>query len=476
MLTREDIVSGLRALDLQPGDRVLVHSSLAALGEVKGGADTLIDALLEAVGPTGLVAVPTFACAPPFDRRTSATPLGAVAQRLWRRPEAVRSLHPTHSLAAIGQGAADLVRDHEKCATAYGEGTPYYRLAMAGGKILLLGCDQDRNTTLHTAEAMVNAPYLKDIEATYIADDGTPVNIKIAAMAGPHRDFIGLDRLFLARGVTRLGRIGKAVCRLMDARRMLEVAMGAIGADPAAALCDNPACADCVMQRGMVKAVRLAAEDFTLVAVTGDISDDWDDVLQAIRGEGVSALELTVRDFERHREHLAAEGVSVVAIRGALGDEQACALAKRLGVPLVVPASTRQDLLAAMRAAEDGTNVLVENEGAPSCLYADFYREHPNGPPLAFNPGRFAAAGEKPFLGIFYRGVLRKKMARFCVDDATFDGTPALPGRGNGEVKEIISMLRCRAYDGVVTLRSRTKGVAAFREAAAAFWRLLDTM
>src|SRR5450759_4325859 len=120
-LTRADIVNGLRDVGLQLGDRVLVHSSLAALGDVDGGADTVIDALIEAVGTDGLVVVPTFACQPPFDRKTSATPLGAVADRLWRRPNAFRSLHPTHSVAAIGHGAEELVRDHEKAPTAYAE-------------------------------------------------------------------------------------------------------------------------------------------------------------------------------------------------------------------------------------------------------------------------------------------------------------------------------------------------------------------
>ena len=154
-------MSGLRQLGLREGDKVLVHSSLSALGRVEGGADTVIDALLETVGPDGLVAVPTFGCEPPFDRRTSATPFGAIADRFWRRATAVRSLHPTHSVAAIGCGAEELVRDHEKAPTAYAEGTPYCKLAMSGGKILMLGVDQDRNTTLHAAEALVGAAYLR---------------------------------------------------------------------------------------------------------------------------------------------------------------------------------------------------------------------------------------------------------------------------------------------------------------------------
>lgn len=475
-LTRTDLVAGLRTLGLEPEDRVLVHSSLAALGRVEGGADTVIDALLEAVGPRGLVVVPTFATPRPFDRRTAATPLGAVPDRFWRRPEALRSLHPTHSVAAIGVGAEALLRDHEKAPTAYAEGTPYYRLAMEGGKILLLGVDQDRNTTLHTAEALAGAPYLKEITASYIDDQGETITIPVKQMAGPHRDFLHLDSLFRRRGVMRVGRIGRAVCRLLDGKRMLETALEALREDPAAVLCDNPACADCVGQRGRIKAARLGEEEFTLAAVAGDISESLSDVLAAIRGEGIAALEITPAEYRRYRSELAAAGVTISAIRGCPDDARGAALAQELGVPFIVPAGTREVVLAAMRLQGDGRVVLIENQGAQSAAYLECYRHFGDAPRLALNPGRFAAAGEKPFLGLFYRGDLRRYVERFYVDDATVKGTATLPGRGNGEVKEILSMLRCRGYQGVVTLRSHERGVEGFRRAAAAFWRLLDEM
>src|ERR671937_347615 len=58
-LSREAIVSDLRALGLEAGALVLVHSSLSSLGWVEGSAPTVIDALLEAVSPDGTVLVPT---------------------------------------------------------------------------------------------------------------------------------------------------------------------------------------------------------------------------------------------------------------------------------------------------------------------------------------------------------------------------------------------------------------------------------
>ena len=56
VVTKEDIKKGLNAVGLKEGDVVFVHSSLSAFGYVIGGADTIIDALLETVGNSGTCA------------------------------------------------------------------------------------------------------------------------------------------------------------------------------------------------------------------------------------------------------------------------------------------------------------------------------------------------------------------------------------------------------------------------------------
>jgi hypothetical protein len=345
-----------------------------------------------------------------------------------------------------------------------------------GGKILLLGVDQDRNTALHTAEALVRAPYLRDIEATYVDDDGREVTIPVALMAGPHRNLLGFDRLLRERGATRIGRIGKAVCRLIEAGPMVQWVVEELRRDPAAALCDNPACVDCVLQRGKIKAARLASEDFILAAVADEIAEDWEEVATALRGEGIAAVEVGAGYYQRAQEQLARSGLRVVGVRGEANDESAATLAMALSVPLVVPATDSEGLAKAAARQSAQLRVVVENRGIPSSDHFRWRDSHPNGPQLAFNPGEFAAAGERPFLGVFRKPQSRRQMERCYVDDMTSDGHPALPGRGNGEVKEIISMLRCRSFGGVICLRSHRPGVEAFREVAAAFWHLLDTM
>ena len=53
MISKEDVVFSLKLMDISKGDKLLVHSSLSSIGYVDGGADTVIDALLEAVGDEG---------------------------------------------------------------------------------------------------------------------------------------------------------------------------------------------------------------------------------------------------------------------------------------------------------------------------------------------------------------------------------------------------------------------------------------
>ncbi len=55
-----DITAALRRVGIGPGDVVFAHSSLSAFGHVEGGADAVIDALLDAVGGNGTVVLPAF--------------------------------------------------------------------------------------------------------------------------------------------------------------------------------------------------------------------------------------------------------------------------------------------------------------------------------------------------------------------------------------------------------------------------------
>ena len=91
---------------------------------------------------------------------------------------------------------------------------------------------------------------------------------------------------------------------------------------------------------------------------------------------------------------------------------------------------------------------------------------------LAFNPANFAAAGELPFLGGFRK--IKRYVGYLAISDGSRLGAGCLPGNGNGEIKELISILRCSSFKGWFSLGSVPSPSLAFDEISDAFYRLLD--
>ena len=58
-VNHDEITAALHEVGVERGDTVMFHSSLSSMGWVVGGADTVIDGFLDAVGPHGTVVVPT---------------------------------------------------------------------------------------------------------------------------------------------------------------------------------------------------------------------------------------------------------------------------------------------------------------------------------------------------------------------------------------------------------------------------------
>ncbi|BDU78667.1 aminoglycoside 3-N-acetyltransferase [Mesoterricola sediminis] len=254
-VTRSGLAGDIRALGLQPGRAVMLHASVGALGWVVGGPDTVIQAVLDVLGPAGTLLMftgwedDTFALdtwdearrqaylreKPPFEAGRSRADRhnSILAEYLRTWPGACRSDHPEASVAAVGRLAVDLTRDHPHD-YAYGPGSPLARLVDAGGASLVLGAPLSRITVLHLAEATARLegkrvvryrmPVLRAGVRTWETFEDYDTTQRLVAGAPP--DYFGLiARAFLEAGQGREGRAGAAPACLLDARDL--VAFGA---------------------------------------------------------------------------------------------------------------------------------------------------------------------------------------------------------------------------------------------------------
>jgi aminoglycoside 3-N-acetyltransferase len=226
-------------IGLRSGDAVVVHASLRAVGL---DANEVIEALLEAVGPDGLVVMPTFT----YDNERFTPDLagrtGALAETFRRRSDALRSAHPTYSVAALGEGASELLDGHER-AGATGVDSPLGRLAAAGGNVLLLGVGHTANTTVHVGEFHADAPYLD------IPFDPDWPSHGADRFPGCSRAFGAIERPLRERAAIRDGKVGGALSQLVPGAAVVEVTVELLRADPTALLCTDPRCYRCSRAR-----------------------------------------------------------------------------------------------------------------------------------------------------------------------------------------------------------------------------------
>ena len=256
MLRMDRIVETFRGLGVGRGDHLFVHSSLRRIGEVEGRGDGLLDALLDVVGTAGTVAVPTFTHRvpePQFDPALAPSWSGTFTRVLMARPDAVRSLHPTHSIAAIGQRAEEFTQGHHECG-ACTAGSPIDRIAQAGGYVALLGVSHTASSTIHIGESHAGIRKFKgwgDCSplAPVRMPDGTIVECRLDETASCSFAFNAVDFPMRRDGMIRDFELGGALCTLMTGRDVIAATVGLLRQTPEALLCTRPECQGCTWRR-----------------------------------------------------------------------------------------------------------------------------------------------------------------------------------------------------------------------------------
>ncbi len=256
MFDRQQLASGFRELGIAPGDLVMVHASVRAVGEVAGGPDQIHLALKDALTAEGTMVMYASCPAyydevgrgnltaeqerevldklPAFDASSarSARDNGALVELFRTFPGSVANDHVAR-FVVWGKEAAYLL-SRQPWDYAFGHGSALERFVERGGKILLLGCDHDTVTFLHYAE------HVLDVPGKLIARFKVPVLVEgqrvwrdmaefdtseRAHPNWPDRFFARLVDAHLTNTQNHGGFVGNAQCFLLDARELLTFAL-----------------------------------------------------------------------------------------------------------------------------------------------------------------------------------------------------------------------------------------------------------
>ena len=244
------LFTDLRACGVREGHTLIVHGSLSRIGFVVGGAETVVRALLAAVGAEGTLVVPTQTWKnldpargvhgdrvpeawypvlrehwPAYDPAiTPSLNMGSIAETLRLWPGATRSAHPARSFAALGAGAAYITAEHP-LERPTGEGSPLSKIYELDSFILLLGVGHDKNTSLHLAEARA-AYAAKSVieESSAILVNGERQWVSYEVLEPISDDFVAIGAAFEEAHDFSSCRVGQAETKLIEQRALVDFA------------------------------------------------------------------------------------------------------------------------------------------------------------------------------------------------------------------------------------------------------------
>ena len=243
-ISRQRLIDELNLLGLCHDDTVMMHSSLSSLGYVDGGAETVVDAILDTLGPKGTLLVPAFhegvwsdpanftisdCCPCPQSLCPSKQPgfQGVIPEEIRQRPGALRSCHPTDSWVALGPKAEQLLSGHRDAPTPCGPGNPFEQLLALDGWILTLGVGVNTVTLWHYYEEILRVPYLG-----YYWPDKRHLNHCVTGLRIQY-DYPGIMQdVCIAAGILKTGPVGKSSSGLMRARQFKEFMATIMADDP----------------------------------------------------------------------------------------------------------------------------------------------------------------------------------------------------------------------------------------------------
>lgn len=236
-VSRKELAEELRKLGVKEGMTLEVHASLSSLGYVIGGAQTAVDALLDAVGLDGTLVMPIQASDntepafwenPPIDRslwqkirentpaynpdETEFPAMGAMALNLNRRGGAYRSAHPSCAFVTYGK-YGKLIAHEQSLNFALGETSPLATMYQLPSYILLLGVDYNRCTGMHLGEYRSNVRPIM-LQGSAMQENGYRKWVKYLDIDLDSDEFIAIGKEMENKKMVTVGTIWGSKARL----------------------------------------------------------------------------------------------------------------------------------------------------------------------------------------------------------------------------------------------------------------------
>lgn len=252
--TKEDLIKDLQNIGIKKGDLLHLKVSLKSIGKIEGGADTLVDALLDVVGEEGTIVSDAFVSvfalplsdedAEKISEEKTPSYAGAFCNSMIKNPKSFRSKHPIQKFSAIGAMAEELCNNHTDKSGGY---DLLWEMIKLNAKNLTIGKNVVGVGTTHVAiEHMGFKRKEIHVGRNYLAQDG---NIKLAKVdwnGGCGVGFLKFIPLYREiGGMIKEANIGNAHSYFTDMNKSYNTEIQKLKEDPKFFFCNKPDCYSC---------------------------------------------------------------------------------------------------------------------------------------------------------------------------------------------------------------------------------------
>lgn len=182
-------------LGVKSSDTLFIHSSVDKLN-LSFSPYEILNILLDIVGADGTIAFPTYPLGYSyeflkqnrvFNQKTTPSSTGILSELARRHKGAVRSLHPTKSVTAIGRNAEEIVSSHHLSPYPYDYDSPYHKIYKFDAKIIGLGIKTTYLSCVHTVDDTYKTDFPVEVyhkqlfDSVCVNTDGMKVIVKTFA-------------------------------------------------------------------------------------------------------------------------------------------------------------------------------------------------------------------------------------------------------------------------------------------------------